>query len=351
MKMTLSHNSFGQQSMQEFLIDPDDFIQVKPIGKGGCGDVFLWRNKYKTNDFCAAKRIRRLPTGYKDQISFMREITIPLKLNLKGIVRLVGYTLPSSDGNKEAEAYILTEFMPNGTLKKVLEENCTENNNPNFGPTEYSKAAFGIAATMMHVHKKNIMHRDLKPENVFLDSDYEPRIADFGLSKVMKEDVMNTLQIGTPIFMAPELINGEQTNSDLSVDVYAYGVLLYQMFTHPGKFTFDDGTVPSKKTTYHAIFNKICRGVRFMRDDRIPDHFWDLITRCWDGAALKRPTFEEIVETLKDERFTWKNTDIEEWRTYKEKILRVEQDDTLASRTKGVARHYNFKEMAYYPPK
>jgi serine/threonine protein kinase len=83
----------------------------------------------------------------------------------------------------------------------------------------------GIAHGMAHVHSLGIIHRDLKPANILLDQDFLPRICDFGISLFDgDESASMARKVGTPRFMAPELMTLAKYGN--KIDVYSYGMLL-----------------------------------------------------------------------------------------------------------------------------
>ena len=87
-----------------------------------------------------------------------------------------------------------------------------------------------ICLGLKEIHKKNLIHRDLKPENIFLTVDIKVKIGDFGISKQLKNgnDFTNT-QIGTPLYMAPEILRGEKYNN--KVDIWSLGCIIYELCT------------------------------------------------------------------------------------------------------------------------
>ncbi len=97
-----------------------------------------------------------------------------------------------------------------------------------------------IARAVHHAHSRGIFHRDLKPANVLLDEHGEPLVCDFGLAKLLDSDVELTQTgqtVGTPAYMAPEQADGQARQVGAAGDVWALGVILYQLVTGQRPFT------------------------------------------------------------------------------------------------------------------
>jgi serine/threonine protein kinase len=311
-------------ALRKYFKDLADYNEIRLLGAGGCGQVFLCEEK-ETGVLVAIKKVNDIAEP-RNQRSFIREIIVPLKLNLPGIVQLVGFRFPEppTTDSEGQPALIITELMPNGALDKILKLKHSGQPTPGFGPTEFSKAVFGIAATMAQVHKHGAIHRDLKPANVFLDERWEVRIADFGLAKIVTNGVKMTMAIGSPMYMAPELILGDETYT-VGVDVYAYAILLYQFFTDQRVCRVRDKDVAPTST--QMLWRIVTHGDRYKRQDGIPDAFWDLITQCWEHAPAKRLSFEEIVEhMLKSDDYTFPGTDLAAYHEYRERMKPQEDD-------------------------
>ena len=95
-----------------------------------------------------------------------------------------------------------------------------------------ARLAKTLAEAIQHAHDRGILHRDLKPSNILIGSDGEPRVADFGLAKVLRDEssVTRTGEImGSPSYMAPEQARGRSRDVDGRADVYALGAVLYEM--------------------------------------------------------------------------------------------------------------------------
>jgi serine/threonine protein kinase len=327
--------------LHHYVKEMNDYTQLKVLGKGAAGTVWLCRDSASNRDV-AMKVLREFAAS--DSKSFLREIQIPLRLNLPGIVPLVGFGLPSTESGPDRGAMIITEYMPNGTLQDVIDQR--QSDPGALTPTGISKAIFGIAATMAAMHDHNAIHRDLKPGNIFLDADMEIRIADFGLSRFAINGVHMTNAIGTPLFMAPELYVDSDEAYGPSVDVYAFGMVVFYLFS--SNMSLDDGIVTRSP---QQLLLRIMRGARPKRPRAINDGLWQLAQTCWSQDPADRPTFRQIVAQLHaNDELTVKGTDLAEYHAYQKRIARgrpvkpdsafegVEQRRKMALRPEGAKR-------------
>ena len=134
-----------------------------------------------------------------------------------------------------------------------------------------------------YCHRNMVVHRDLKPENLLLDAKSNVKIADFGLSNVMRDGHFLKTSCGSPNYAAPEVISGK-LYSGPEVDVWSCGVILYALLC--GSLPFDDESIPN-------LFKKIKGGIY-----NLPSHLSpgsrDLIARMLLVDPLKRITISEI---------------------------------------------------------
>lgn len=296
-----------------FVIDIDDLeVQKKSIGKGSYSSVYKAIRKLDGKEF--ALKVFDEDT-FKDETQkkmFIREVTLLAKLMHPCVLGLEGFFCPEDDSGKNP--LIMTEFMPNGDLFAMLKKISHNNKNNvegdvNFDTTCLMITAFGIAVGMRHVHRLGCIHRDLKPANIMLNGDLEPKIADFGLAKC--SDGMQSMIGGSPYWMAPELHMGQPY--DASVDVYAYGVILYQILTK---------TIP-----FDGVFNAvqirevICRGDRPKIPDTVDPFYADIVRKCWDQNPSRRPSFEHIVNRFMSASSFLPNTNFIKYDNYRKRVL------------------------------
>lgn len=201
------------------------------LGRGGMSEVYLAYDEHMHRQV-AIKVVGNSHTEYIER--FRREA--------EAIGRLThDHILPAFDfGEQDMWHYLVMPYIENGTLRKLIEQ----------GPMELehvNELLEQIASALHFAHEEGIIHRDIKPSNILLRDDHYTYLADFGLAKVLEGggDLTQTGSLlGTPEYMAPELSAGPATTSS---DIYALGVLLYQMVT---------GTVPFVGETPLSVYWK-----------------------------------------------------------------------------------------------
>jgi serine/threonine protein kinase len=304
--------------LQKYVIDINDYILGDLLGKGAYGEVYLATEK-STGAQVAVKFLFDV-ADLGEQRSFIREVSVPVRLDMPGIVKLIGFRFaeipdPRTPHDDSTRARIVTEYMKHGTFASMTTDRHKGIVNPHFGPTEFSKVIFGVASVMAKVHQRKVIHRDLKAQNIFLDDHWEMKIADFGLSRVVSVGTQMTMSVGTPLYMAPELFN-DDNHYDEKVDVYAYAIMLYQIFSAKVELT----SGPAR--TSQQLMMRIMAGVRFVKPEGISEPFWELIQKCWDRSPAKRPSFAAITALMiKDpEKFVLPGTDMVKYKEYQKRI-------------------------------
>jgi len=156
---------------------------------------------------------------------FQREQDIGKRLNHPGVMKVFG-------DDERSQVYMVMEWVEGRLLRKVL-------NDAGKLPTERAvRIALNICQALEYVHSNGVAHRDLKPENIMLDPDDNIKIIDFGIAASTDARRLTfakfTQTMGTPDYISPEQVKGKR--GDARSDLYALGVMLYEMLT--GKVPF-----------------------------------------------------------------------------------------------------------------
>jgi serine/threonine protein kinase len=157
---------------------------------------------------------------------FQREEVIGKKLDHPGVMKV----LANDDRN---DLYIVMEWVPGRLLRQVIFEN------RKMPPERAIKIVVQICKALDHIHSHGVIHRDLKPENIMVDEHDNIKIIDFGISansgarRITFAKLTDTM--GTPDYISPEQVKGGR--GDARSDVYAVGVMLYEMLTGSVPFT------------------------------------------------------------------------------------------------------------------
>ncbi len=198
---------------------------VEEIGEGGMARVF--RVKGSRGKDLAAK-VLRSELSDRDEVTrrFIREAQILKELDHPRIVRIVevGETLDP--------AWFSMEWIEGKSLSTLL-----ESGKP-LGDKRSLQIVGDILNALDHAHHRGIVHRDLKPANILLTKSGHAKLSDFGIAKVIEGTQMTATgtRLGTPHYMAPEQVRGRRSVG-AGVDIYATGVLLYELLT--GKRPFE----------------------------------------------------------------------------------------------------------------
>ncbi|VAH29339.1 unnamed protein product [Triticum turgidum subsp. durum] len=211
-----------------------NFAEANKLGEGGFGAVY--KGELPDGQEIAVKRLSRNSGQGIGELK--NELVLVAKLQHKNLVRLVGVCL------QEHEKLLVYEYMPNRSIDTIL-----------FDPERRKeldwgkrlKIINGIARGLQYLHEDSqlrIIHRDLKASNVLLDSDYTPKISDFGLARLFGADqsreVTNRV-VGTYGYMAPEY--AMRGHYSIKSDVFSFGILMLEFVTgrrSSGSFNFDE---------------------------------------------------------------------------------------------------------------
>nr|CAB3464636.1 unnamed protein product [Digitaria exilis] len=178
-----------------------------------------------------------------------------------------------------ADIYVVMEYVKSGELFDYIVEK------GRLHEEEARRFFQQIISGVEYCHRNMVVHRDLKPENLLLDSKCNVKIADFGLSNVMRDGHFLKTSCGSPNYAAPEVISGK-LYAGPEVDVWSCGVILYALLC--GTLPFDDENIPN-------LFKKIKGGIYTLPSHLSPSAR-DLIPRMLVVDPMKRITIREIRE-------------------------------------------------------
>ncbi len=227
--------------------------------------------KILTEDGCADPEVRA---------RFLQEAKIAARISHENILTIYEY------GEHEGKPFLVTEFLRGEDLRKAIA-------NGRVGDAaNRTRIALQIARAIRHIHANRITHRDIKPDNVHLDAGGVAKLMDFGIAKTENASMTRAgFVIGTPFYMAPEQVRGE-TATPL-VDVYAFGLLMFELFTGARMVTGD-----SVQRIFYVILNEPLNFAP-LEAAGVPQGVRALIARCAAKNAAERvQSFDEICREL-----------------------------------------------------
>jgi serine/threonine protein kinase len=265
---------------------------VQLIGRGGMGAVYLAQQTSPVRRVAVKVLLPDLlksGDAYVDFLArFQREANLIAQLEHVNIVPIYEYA------KQDGLPYLVMPYLTGGSLRDVLARRGKLSLQETITYIEQAAAALDYA------HAHNIIHRDLKPANFLLHADGRLMLADFGIARIMQDNSLNAesaltgtgMLLGTPEYMAPEMILGEKI--DHRVDIYELGIVVFQMLS---------GTVPFKGNTAIVVATKHLQepmpSLHAMNSD-IPQSMDAVIQR----ATAKRPvdrfrTAGELAQSLR----------------------------------------------------
>ena len=252
-----------------------DFELIKDLGAGSFGRVYLVSHK-KTKCQYALKAIdKKNKSNIEEKPYFRREIEIMYRIHHPNVVKLYGHF---EDNNY---CYFIMEYIPRGNIYSLI---------PKHGKKKQSNQLIAsiikdVAKSVYFLHKMNppIIHRDIKPENVLMDENYNIKLTDFGWSNYLDNEEKRSTVCGTPIYLAPEMIN--RKGHDERVDIWCIGVLLFELST---------GRVPFQGNNIDVLKYNI-RNMKISWPSDIDREAKDLISKILKYNPNDRLTVEEIL--------------------------------------------------------
>ncbi|XP_056687272.1 putative cysteine-rich receptor-like protein kinase 31 isoform X2 [Spinacia oleracea] len=281
-----------QYSFDAIKVATNDFSNDNYLGEGAFGAVY--KGKLRDEQEIAVKRLER--NSVHGDVQFKNEILILTKLQHRNLVRLLGFCF------EKEEMLLIYEFVINKSLDSFLFDPIQSSSMP--WETRY-RVINGIARGLLYLHEDSrlrIVHRDLKAGNVLLDTDFNPKIADFGMAKLFNIDQTQAVasrMVGTFGYMAPEyVLHGHVSRKS---DVFSFGILILEIVSGQRISSFKIiGEKPENLLTF--AWNKWLEGKAWnIVDPTLPSAFSTEILRCIHIGLLcvqhnmaDRPTMSSV---------------------------------------------------------
>ena len=280
--------------LSDFLIDLSSLErQSAPshLVSGGTGRIKLFKRK-GDGKLVVGKFLDSDDSGIS-QKSFEREISNLIAIDHPCVVTLSGYALPCS--LTKHRFAVFTEYVSGGSLSDAISALCSPGSGcPWFNSTARATIVVGLVHCMRYVHSLGIIHRDLKPSNVLLDESHHPLVCDFGSSRALSSDATLTQSPQLTAYYAAPEFSDEDVAYDSNVDVYSFGVMLYEIVT---------GQLALRHLNQYQVLQFIIRGKRPEIPDKVLPFTRALIKRCWSGDPSERPSFSDIYSDLVKHHF------------------------------------------------
>ena len=267
---------------------------VRELGSGGMGTVYEAVHT-ELNRRVAVKVLHTQDSASPEKLArFFNEAKTASLIEHRNVVTVFEF-----DRTPEGAAYIVMEYLAGDSLRLRLEKR----------PSQVQQKALlysrQMAAALAATHRKQVIHRDLKPDNIMLVEDAEApegervKILDFGIAKLANSDSERATSVktrtgqllGTPTYMSPEQCRGTEVLDD-KVDVYAMGVLLYEMLCgHPPFQSQGLGDLMAMHLYADPVPLKSL-------EPEVNDALASLVASMLAKQPAQRPTMEQVAQTL-----------------------------------------------------
>ncbi|KAI4307511.1 hypothetical protein L6164_030689 [Bauhinia variegata] len=258
----------------------EDLRIKERVGAGSFGTVH--RAEWHGSD--VAVKVLTVQDFQDDQLKeFLREVAIMKRVRHPNVVLFMGAV------TKRPHLSIVTEYLPRGSLYRLIHRPAS---GEILDQRRRLRMALDVAKGINYLHCLNppIVHWDLKSPNLLVDKNWTVKVCDFGLSRFKANTFISSKSVaGTPEWMAPEFLRGEPSNE--KSDVYSFGVILWELVTLQQPWS---GLSPAQVVGAVAFQNR-----KLSVPPNISPALASLMESCWDDDPAQRPSFSNIVESLK----------------------------------------------------
>ncbi|XP_028124302.1 cold-responsive protein kinase 1-like [Camellia sinensis] len=272
------------------------FSEENKLGEGGFSDVY--KGTLKNGNIIAVKKLAL--SSSRAKADFESEVKLISNVHHRNLIRLLGCS------NKGPELLLVYEYMANGSLDRFLygERRGALNWKQRF------EIIFGTARGLAYLHEQFhvcIIHRDIKSSNILLDDDFQPKIADFGLARLLPEDQshLSTRFAGTLGYTAPEYaIHGQLSEK---VDTYSFGVVVLEIISgrkcNEMKVESTEFLLEQAWKLYEDDMHLklVDESMNEYREEEVKKVI-EIALMCTQSPVSVRPTMSEVVVLLVSER-------------------------------------------------
>ena len=253
---------------------------LKLLGEGSFGKAYLCQN-IQDNSQCVIKQIVLDNLDDQEKQETLNEVIILKKLDHSNIIKFIDAFTKTKPNNT---LNIVQEYADAGDLNKKIQKHREKKSL--LTEKEIVNYLTQICLALNHIHKKKIIHRDLKSGNIFLTKSGLVKLGDFGIAKGFKNTWEKAqTKVGTPYYLSPEIINSKPYDS--KSDIWALGVLLYEMMTF---------RMPFNAKSLASLSLKILKGFYQAPPTSYSKELIDLVKKCLNLDPKKRPSAENILK-------------------------------------------------------
>ncbi|CAD8051589.1 unnamed protein product [Paramecium primaurelia] len=263
---------------EKLLINFQEIKQGSKIGEGNNGIVF--KGNWLGQDVAIKSYCQKQDQSQNKQTmaDFLKEVQVISDLRHPNIVLYMGVCI------KRHNFYLITEYMENGSLYDYIHKRKTKNLN-------FVHIIEDIALGMNNLHGRGIMHCDLKSSNVLIDSDWNVKLCDFGLSRIKTKKTKSIIE--TSYQMAPEIMRGEPYTE--KSDIFSFGMILWEIMT---------SKIPYENLSITQMIETVGWGNNLVEipQKSNPPILAILAKDCLQKEPSKRPNFARIVERIQQSK-------------------------------------------------
>src|SRR3954469_4519171 len=274
-----------------------NYLVTQKLGEGGMGSVYLAEHPSIGKKVALKVLHSEFSTNQEVTGRFFHEAKAVNDIGHPNIVDIVDYGILQTAGGREQLVYFIMEYLAGLTLSQLIRAEAP------LPPERALGIALQVADALSASHRCGIVHRDLKPDNIILSQRGRERdfvkLLDFGIAKLSSGSAASSqtktgLLMGTPAYMSPEQCEGRNDKVDWRTDVYALGIVMYEMLT---------GRVPFQGEGYGEILvQHLTRPPAPPSQIRmLPAHVEVVVLKALEKRAdLRYPTMDEFMRAMSD---------------------------------------------------